>query len=184
MALFSFWSCTRSEAQSSDTTAEIQAPTNFYDLSVLSLNEDETISFSDFKGKKVLLVNVASKCGFTPQYEGLQQLQEQYSNNLIIIGLPCNQFMGQEPGDKESIASFCKSNYGVSFPLTTKIKVKGKEQHPIYQWLTRKELNGVGDYSVSWNFNKFLVSEEGELEAYFGSNVKPMDEKIVSLIKS
>lgn len=184
MALFSFLSCTRSEAQSSDTEVEIQTPTNFYDLSVLSLDEDQTISFSDFKGKKVLLVNVASKCGFTPQYEGLQELHEQYGEDVEIIGLPCNQFMYQEPGDKESIASFCKSNYGVSFALTTKIKVKGSDQHPVYQWLTKKELNGVGDYSVSWNFNKFLVNEQGELIAHFGSKVKPMDDQILSLIKS
>ena len=184
MALFSFLSCARTEAQSTIHTSSPMEQTSFYDLSVQSLDENSTIEFSSFKGKKVLLVNVASKCGFTPQYEGLQQLHETYGDEVVILGLPCNQFMYQEPGDKESIATFCKSNYGVSFPMTTKIKVKGSEQHPVYQWLTKKSMNGVGDYKVSWNFNKFLVNEEGQLIAYFDSKVKPMDDQIVSKIRS
>lgn len=155
---------------------------NFYDLSVLSINGKDTMRMSDFRGKKILIVNVASKCGYTPQYEALQKLYESRKEKLVIIGFPCNQFMNQEPGSEEEIGSFCKLNYGVSFPLTSKIEVKGSNQHPIYQWLTQKSLNGQADYKVSWNFNKFLISENGELLAYFGSSVDPLDESLISLL--
>ena len=154
-----------------------------YDLSILALNEQDTIHFSDFKGKKVLLVNVASKCGFTYQYEDLQKLYSEHKDSLVVIGFPCNQFLFQEPGSKETIAEFCSVNYGVEFPLSTKIKVKGDSIHPVYSWLTKKEFNGVDDYKVSWNFNKFLVNEEGKLIGYFDSKVKPMDPQILEAIK-
>ena len=156
---------------------------SFHEFTIEALNSDEKIEFSEFKGKKILLVNVASKCGFTYQYEGLEKLYQEYKDDLVIVGFPCNQFMFQESGSEEKIAGFCQRNYGVSFPMTTKISVKGKKQHPIYQWLTSKELNGVGDYKVSWNFNKFLLDEEGNLLEHFSAKVKPYDERILKHLK-
>lgn len=158
--------------------------TDFYDLSILSLEETDTIHFSDFKGKKVLLVNVASRCGFTYQYADLQKLHEKYKDEMVIIGFPCNQFLFQEPGNKDSIRTFCSSKYGVTFPLSTKIKVKGDSIHPVYEWLTTKDLNGFGDFKVSWNFNKFLVNEEGQLVAYFGSKTEPFDPELIKAIEN
>lgn len=156
---------------------------SFHDFSIQALNSEEMIEFSEFKGKKILLVNTASKCGFTYQYEDLEKLYQEYKEDLVIVGFPCNQFMFQESGSEEKIASFCQKNYGVSFPMTQKINVKGRKQHPIYKWLTSKELNGVDDYKVAWNFNKFLLNEEGELIGHFSSKVKPYDDRIVSLLK-
>src|SRR5690554_256028 len=157
-------------------------PRTFYDHAITDIYGDE-MSLEQFRGKYVLVVNVASKCGFTKQYEPLQQLYEKYQDKLVVIGFPSNQFMGQEPGTEEEIAAFCEKNYGVTFPLTSKIDVKGRDQHPIYQWLTTKELNGVDDAKVSWNFNKFLISPEGEWLAHFDSKVEPLDEQILSKIK-
>lgn len=154
--------------------------TSIYDFKIEALNRDEIIDLSTYRGKMMLLVNVASRCGYTPQYEDLQKLYETYQDKLVIIGFPCNQFLFQESGSEEQIAAFCKKNYGVTFPLTTKIKVKGSNQHPVYKWLTSKELNGVGNYTVSWNFNKFLINEKGQLIGHFKSSVKPLDDKILS----
>lgn len=172
-----------SQMQNSETMNTQPATTNFYDLKIPTLDEQDTIDFSSFKGKKVLLVNVASKCGYTPQYEGLQKLYETYKDSLVIIGFPCNQFMGQEPGSKEEIADFCSLNYGVEFPLSTKIDVKGSDIHPVYAWLTQKALNGKDDYKVSWNFNKFVIDESGNLVAHFGSNTKPFDTELLDVIR-
>jgi glutathione peroxidase len=155
---------------------------SFYDLIINSIDGKE-MHMSDFKGKYVLCVNVASKCGYTPQYEDLEKLYEQYQGKLVIVGFPCNQFLGQEPGTSEEIVSFCQKNYGVTFPLTEKIDVKGKNQHGVYQWLTQKSLNGVADGNVKWNFHKFLISPEGEWLAEFPSGVKPLDTELTSLIK-
>ncbi len=152
--------------------------TSIHDYSIEALNSSDEIQLSTFKGKKVLIVNVASKCGFTPQYADLQELYETYQDNLVVIGFPCNQFLGQEPGSEALIQEFCSSNYGVTFPMTSKVNVKGKNQHPIYQWLTKKEMNGKDNYKVSWNFNKFLIDENGQLIAHFGSSVKPMSREI------
>lgn len=135
--------------------------------------DGNAIALSSFKGKKILIVNTASKCGYTPQYEGLEKVYETYKDKLVIIGFPCNQFGGQEPGTAEEIVSFCKKNYGVSFPLAEKIDVKGDQIAPIYQWLTQKQQNGVLDATISWNFNKFLLDENGKMLAYFPSKVKP-----------
>lgn len=170
-------------ACSSTLRNPIDPEMSFYDLTVRQLNSDDTINFSSFKGKKVLLVNVASKCGYTYQYEGLESLHKQYGDDVVVLGLPCNQFLFQEPAEEDSIASFCSKVYNVSFPMTEKIYVKGKKQHPVYQWLTQKSLNGKGDYKVDWNFNKFLVNEQGELVAYFGSKTKPLSQDITSLLK-
>lgn len=155
---------------------------SFYDLTINSIDGKE-MHMSDFKGKYVLCVNVASKCGYTPQYEDLEKLYEKYQDKLVIVGFPCNQFLGQEPGTSEEIVTFCQKNYGVTFPLTEKIDVKGKNQHGVYQWLTQKTLNGVADGNVKWNFHKFLISPSGEWLAEFPSGVKPFDTELTSLIK-
>lgn len=155
----------------------------FYDLSIKSLDGKTTIDFSQFKGKKVLLVNVASKCGYTPQYEGLEKLYEANKEKLVIIGFPCNQFLSQESGSADEIATFCKKNYGVTFPLTEKISVKGTDQHAVYQWLTNKENNGVKDVTVKWNFGKFLIDENGKFVEYFPSGTEPLSEEIAKYLK-
>jgi glutathione peroxidase len=156
---------------------------SFYDLSIKTLDGKGIINFADFKGKKILCVNTASECGYTKQYDGLQKISEQYKGKLIVIGFPCNQFGGQEPGGQAEISTFCKKNYGVTFPLTEKIDVKGKNQHVVYQWLCQKSNNQVGDYEVKWNFNKFLIDEQGNLQAYFPSSVKPESEELAAAIK-
>lgn len=143
----------------------------------------KSIDLSRFKGKKILFVNVASKCGFTSQYDGLQELYTQYKNKLVIVGLPCNQFGGQEPGTEKEIKSFCRLNYGVDFPMTKKIDVKGENQHPIYAWLTKKELNGKKSSSVKWNFQKYLVDENGNLIDYYYSMTNPLSKKITKHLK-
>ena len=154
---------------------------SFYDLSIESISGD-LISFSEFKGKNVLIVNVASKCGYTSQYEDLQQLSEDF-DNLVVLGIPCNQFANQEPKNELEIKQFCINNYGVSFPMTKKVKVRGYNMHQVYQWLTQKKLNKVGDFSVKWNFNKFLVNKKGELISHFPSRIKPLSSDITKLIK-
>jgi len=145
--------------------------------------DGSALNLAKFKGKKILIVNTASKCGYTPQYEALEKVYEQYKDKLVILGFPCNQFGGQEPGTNEEIVAFCKKNYGVSFPLADKIDVKGDNTAPIYQWLTQKAKNGVLDASISWNFNKFLLDENGKMIAYFPSNVKPDSDAILSYLK-
>lgn len=157
--------------------------TSIHEFKIKSLDSDKTINLADFKGKKILIVNVASKCGFTPQYEDLQKLSMQYDDKLVVLGFPCDQFMGQELDTEAEIKTFCTDEFHVTFPMTTVVEVKGKDQHPIYQWLTQKSQNGVDDYKISWNFNKFLIDENGQLIAYFPSNVKPMDEAIVKYLK-
>jgi glutathione peroxidase len=148
-----------------------------YNIEIKSIS-GEKINLVDYKGKKILFVNVASECGFTPQYEGLQELYELYQDKLMIIGVPSNQFGGQEPGTAEQIQSFCKLNYGVTFLITEKVDVKGDKQHPLYAWLTKKENNGLKNSSVKWNFQKYLVDEKGELIDYYFSLTKPMSKKI------
>lgn len=153
---------------------------SIYDYKIQQLNSKETIDLSRYRGKMLLLVNVASKCGYTGQYKDLQRLYETYQDELVVIGFPCNQFLFQESGSEAEIETFCQKNYGVTFPITTKIKVKGPGKHPIYKWLTDKALNGVSSNSVSWNFNKFLIDENGRLLEHFKSSVEPFDSKIIS----
>lgn len=161
---------------------DAQSTKSIYDISITSIDGKE-MSLSSFKGKHIMFVNVASKCGYTKQYEGLQALHDQSKDDLVLIGLPSNQFGGQEPGTEEEIQAFCKRNYGVDFLMTEKINVKGEGQHPLYAWLTQKAQNGVEDSKVAWNFNKYLVSPKGEYIAHFGSGVKPMSEKITARLK-
>ena len=162
-------------------TPKQESSTSFYDFKSETLM-GEQFSFTDLKGKRVLVVNTASECGYTPQYEGLQELYEKYGgDNFTIVGFPSNDFMKQEPGSNEEIAEFCKKNYGVTFPMMAKTAVKkGKDQNPLYAWLTHKELNGVEDAKVSWNFNKFLIDENGNWVAHFKSKTAPLDEEIVN----
>jgi glutathione peroxidase len=156
--------------------------TNFHSFTVTDIDGNE-ISLSEFKGKKVLVVNVASKCGFTKQYEGLQKLFEEYGgDDFVIVGFPANNFLKQEPGTNEEIKEFCTLNYGVTFPMMAKISVKGNDIHPLYAWLTKKENNGVMDAKVSWNFQKFMIDENGNLVDYASPKTKPYNEKIVSWI--
>ena len=136
-----------------------------------------------FEDKYILFVNVASKCGFTSQYTDLEKLHQKYQNDLVVIGLPCNQFGGQEPGDAEEIKNFCSSNYGVTFIISEKIEVKGEGMHPLYQWLTQKDLNGKTSSTVKWNFQKYLVNKSGKLLNYFYSMTGPLSNKITSLIE-
>ncbi|RYD74123.1 MAG: glutathione peroxidase, partial [Sphingobacteriales bacterium] len=143
-----------------------------YDFKVEAL-EGGNIDFSTYKGKKILIVNTASKCGYTPQYKELEALYQQYKDKLVIVGFPANNFMSQEPGTNADIAAFCEKNYGVTFPMAAKISVKGNDIAPLYQWLTQKSQNGVLDAEVKWNFNKFLIDEKGNLLAYFPSKVTP-----------
>jgi glutathione peroxidase len=160
-----------------------QVVSSLYDLDfTLNSLEGEEIVFSKFKGKKVLFVNVASKCGFTPQYKDLQELHSQYKDKLVIIGVPCNQFGKQEPGSSDEIATFCQKNYGVEFLMTEKIDVKGDGQHDLYKWLTDKSANGKVDASVKWNFQKYLIDENGKMVDYFMSSTKPLSSKITSLL--
>jgi glutathione peroxidase len=152
---------------------------SFYDFKLKSINGEE-IDFSVYKGKKVLLVNVASKCGYTPQYEDLQALHEKYGDKLVVLGFPANNFGGQEPGSNEEIIEFCESKFGVTFTMFEKISVKGFDKHPLYRWLSDKNLNGWNDQEPTWNFCKYLVNEKGELVKFYPSSVKPLDSKLLN----
>ncbi len=142
--------------------------------------DGKTIDFSAFKGKKILIVNTASECGYTKQYAGLQKLYDTYKEKLVIVGFPANNFGGQEPGSNETIAAFCKKNFGVTFPIAAKVSVKGDDAAPIFKWLCNKTENGVMDAEIKWNFGKFLLDEQGNLIQYFPSKVEPMNEEITS----
>lgn len=152
-----------------------------YDYQFKTTNGEATL-MNSFKGKKLLIVNVASKCGFTPQYNNLEQLQLKYNETLAIIGFPSNDFMGQEPGSNEEIGEFCAVNYGVTFPIAEKAAVTGPARQPIFQWLTEPALNGWNSHQPDWNFTKFLIDENGTLEAIFAPHVKPLDKRLVSRI--
>ncbi|KQT17949.1 glutathione peroxidase [Chryseobacterium sp. Leaf404] len=156
---------------------------SIYDYKVNALEEGKTINFADFKGKKILIVNTASECGFTPQYKDLEQISKEYGDKLVVVGFPANNFGGQEPGTNVEIGAFCEKNYGVTFPLAAKVSVKGDDIAPIFKFLTEKDLNGVKDSDILWNFTKFLVDENGNLIGSFKSDVKPTDEAIVKYLK-
>lgn len=154
-----------------------------YDYKVTDIDGNE-FDFNSLKGKKVLIVNTASKCGFTPQFEGLEKLYEQYKDrDFVIVGFPSNDFGNQDPGSNEEIAEFCRMNYGVSFPMMEKIHVKGENQAAIYQFLTQKELNGKKNSTVRWNFQKYLINPDGSLENYYYSITKPESKKIKNWIE-
>ena len=162
-------------------TKNIAPKKSFYELEAISI-DGKKISFNQYKNKKILIVNVASKCGYTYQYEGLQKLQDIYQDKVIVLGFPANDFFNQESGSNEDIEEFCETNYGITFPMFEKTTTKGKKQSPIYQWLTNKDFNGWNAQRPTWNFCKYLVNEEGELVGFFDSKVKPLSEEITSLL--
>ncbi len=159
-----------------------KAPVSFYTLTA-TRNNGSTFDFSTLKGKKVLIVNTASNCGYTAQYAGLQELATSHADSLVVLGFPANDFAEQEKGTDEEIAAFCQVNFGVSFPLMKKSTVvKGPEQHPVFQWLTDARNNGWNDQAPEWNFSKYLVSEDGVLLHYFGASIAPDSKEITSLL--
>jgi glutathione peroxidase len=162
---------------------EAQTKQSIHQFKVKDLNGN-TFDFAKLKGKKILVVNTASKCGYTPQYEQLEAIYKKYkSENFVIVGFPANNFLWQEPGTNAEIATFCQKNYGVTFPMMSKISVKGSDINEVYAFLTQKKLNGVLDSKVQWNFQKYLLNENGEVEQMYLSGVEPTDEKIVNWIK-
>ena len=163
-------------------TFQIINAQSFYELEAKTI-DGELFKFSQLKGKKVLIVNTASKCGYTPQFKDLQKLYDKYKDdNFVILGFPSNDFLKQEPGTNEEIKSFCTKNYGVTFQMMEKIKVKGKKKHPVYEWLTEKEKNGFANSKIKWNFQKYIISENGKLLNYFKTKTKPFDINIIELL--
>jgi len=159
----------------------MQTDKSIYDFEISTITGDP-IDLSRYKGKKLLIVNTASECGFTPQYADLQQLHAEYKDKVTILGFPSNDFGGQEPGSNEEILEFCSENYGVAFQMFEKIKVSGSDKHELYKWLSSKEENGWNDQEPNWNFCKYLVNENGELVKFYGSSVNPLSEEILSEI--
>jgi glutathione peroxidase len=180
ISAFTALACTqiKSKPESYET---MKTSDDFYQFKLKSIDGD-IIDFSRFKGKKVLIVNVASNCGFTTQYAELEELHKKYGDKIAVLGFPCNQFGGQEPGSAAEIKSFCSSNFGVSFQLFDKVDVKGSSQSPLYKWLGSKELNGWNEELPGWNFCKYLIDEKGQLIRYYNSRVKPMSQDIVGLL--
>lgn len=162
-------------------TITLQKPLSIYDFKLKTLDGKE-ITLAKFKGKKMLIVNVASECGYTPQYKNLQALNEKYGNKVVIIGFPANNFGGQEPGSSSEIKTFCTKNYGVTFQMMEKISVKGNDMHPLYKWLSSKNENGNCDEAPGWNFCKYLVDENGKIIKFFPSKVDPLSDDITSLL--
>ena len=155
------------------------APSSIYDFEFKTL-DGQDIALNEFKGRKMLIVNVASECGYTPQYKELQELYDRYA--VVVLGFPANDFGGQEPGSNEEIATFCERNYGVKFPVFQKIEVTGPNTHPLYKWLSDKTQNGVTDEAPTWNFCKYLIDERGHLVKFFPSKVAPLSSDIIAAI--
>lgn len=151
---------------------------SFYDLKANSI-DGTLIKFSDYKGKNVLIVNTASKCGFTPQFKDLQKFHETHGDSVVILGFPSNEFGGQDPGTEKEIKAFCQKNYGVTFQMFEKVKVKGNDKHPIYDWLTDLKKNGWNEQEPKWNFTKYTINNKGELAGVYGSSVSPFDKRIL-----
>jgi glutathione peroxidase len=163
------------------STGEPAGGKSFYDFRMKSLDGEE-IDFSRYRGKKVLLVNTASECGYTPQYEKLQKLNEQYGDKVVILGFPANNFGGQEPGSNSEIKQFCSKNYGVTFQMFEKVSVKGDDQCELYKWLSTKSENGWNDQAPKWNFCKYLINEKGELVKFYASSIDPLSKEILDAI--
>lgn len=178
-----FWTNPKFSASTTKPTESQPMEKSIYEFKMKDIDGND-VDFSKYKGKKLLLVNVASKCGYTPQYADLQELNEKYGNKVTILAFPANNFGGQEPGTHEDIKTFCTQNYGVTFQLFEKISVKGVDKHPLYRWLSDKNLNGWNNTEPSWNFCKYFINEKGELVKFFPSSVKPMDAEILALINS
>ena len=164
------------DKKESKMSPENAKPTkSFYEFKMKALTGGTTIDFSQYKGKKLVILNTASKCGYTSQYEDWEKFYEQHGSKVVVLGFPANNFGGQEPGTETEIAAFCKKNYGVTFPMFAKIEVTGSNQHPLYKWLSDKSLNGWNDKAPSWNFCKYVIGEDGKLTHFFASGVKPSD---------
>lgn len=188
LIIFSFFmlmSCqNQAQTKKENSTTQTTMKQSIYTFKVEDL-EGKEFDFASLKGKKIMVVNTASKCGLTPQYKDLQALYEEYKDKgLVIIGFPANDFMKQEPGSNEEIGAFCEKNYGVTFPMMSKISVKGKEMHPLYQFLTQKAQNGLQDSDVEWNFQKYLLNEKGELEKVISPRTSPKDQEILNWLAS
>lgn len=162
---------------------QTQPAMSFHELSATDI-QGQLVRFDRYKGSKVIVVNTASECGYTPQYAQLQELYDNYKDQgLVVIGFPCNDFGGQEPGSEETIAAFCQKNYGVTFPMMAKVDIKGEQPHAVFNWLMHKSQNGVLDHRVKWNFHKFLIDEQGRLLDAFPSGVSPLDDKILRWVQ-
>ena len=169
--------------QTSNTPETGQLPMNFHQLKAVDIH-GETYDMAQLAGHKVLVVNTASECGYTPQYEQLQELYDRYKDKgLVVIGFPSNDFGSQEPGDEEAIATFCKKYYGITFPMMSKVHTKGEGQSPVYAWLTQEKLNGVMDSEVKWNFQKYLIDEQGRLVTVYPSAQEPLSDAIVNWVE-
>ena len=162
---------------------DVMGSQKLYDFTMNRIS-GEAVELSEFKGKVLLIVNTASKCGFTGQYEGLQKLYDEFKDSgFVVLGFPANNFLKQEPGSNAEIQAFCKINYGVTFPMFEKISVKGSDQHPLYKYLTSKKIHPEYGGKISWNFNKFLISRDGNVIGRFGSRTKPQDAKVVAAVE-
>ena len=186
LAITSLWSCQNQAQNKTSTQSKSETPMSaetIYQFKVEDL-DGNAFDFASLKGKKILVVNTASECGLTPQYEQLQTIYEKYKDkNFVIVGFPANNFGSQEPGSNTEIATFCQKNYGVSFPMMSKISVKGKDIHAVYQFLTQKAKNGLQDSDVEWNFQKYLINEKGELAKVVSPRVLPTDAEITNWIE-
>ncbi len=170
----------RPSAMPTQTTPP-QPPTSFYHFTVRSL-DGQPVPMERFRGKKIVVLNVASKCGYTPQYADWEKFYREHQERVVVLGFPCNDFLGQEPGSAEEIAEFCQKNYGVTFPMFEKVHVKGDDKAPIYRWLTDPQQNGWNSQEPTWNFCKYLLNEKGELTHFFGSKVKPDSPEFMSAL--
>lgn len=188
MVILFYWLITDAgSAQQSPRSAPFAQesfPMSLYSITVTDIDGNE-VPLARYRGSVLLLVNVASKCGFTPQYEALQKLYDTYKDSgLVVLGFPANNFLRQEPGDEATIKSFCTLTYGVTFPMFSKLSVKGKDQHPLYAYLTDKKTNPQFGGAISWNFNKFLIGRDGRIIGRFGSRIKPDDPRVVEAIRA
>lgn len=184
IVLTSLWSCQNQAQQTTVNPSVIpMKKETIYQFNVQDLSGN-AFDFAALKGKKIMIVNTASECGLTPQYEQLQAVYEKYKDqSFVIVGFPANNFGSQEPGSNAQIATFCQKNYGVTFPMMAKISVEGNDQHPVYQFLTQKAKNGLEDSEVQWNFQKYLINENGELAKVISPRVLPTDSEIINWIE-
>ncbi|KQR94599.1 glutathione peroxidase [Chryseobacterium sp. Leaf180] len=178
-----FNSCAQKKTGSTTEKSKKAMTKSIYDFKVPALEEGKEINFADYKGKKILIVNTASECGFTPQYADLEKLSKEYKDKLVVVGFPANNFGGQEPGSNAEIGAFCQKNYGVTFPLASKVSVKGDDTAPIFKYLTEKSENGVKNTTILWNFTKFLIDENGKLIDSYVSTTKPTSDSITKHLK-
>jgi glutathione peroxidase len=181
MLLLSCFDSNKIASRPMKTAIPTPAAATFYDFTVNSLT-GEPVALEQFRGKKIIILNVASKCGYTPQYADWEKFYTENKDEVVILGFPCNDFMGQEPGTASDIAEFCQKNYGVTFPMFEKVHVKGDEKAPLYQWLTDPAQNGWNSQEPSWNFCKYLINEKGELTHFFASKVKPDSPEFIAAI--